>query len=242
MADNFFAHPLHQELKIMNILLIDEQPVIHEGLSSFLKDYDDISITDYTSSVVDALKLLKQNVYDLVLMDLAIPEMSGEEAIRLICEENSELAIIIYSNRKDEAFVYQALNAGARGYLLKNTPMEELVFAVRSINMQKYILSPDLNPDIIDFYLENRNLEDDYLGDYESLTQREKQVFRLLANGEETQAIAEALFISEKTVAKHRSAIKKKLSLNNPVEMSHYAMRIGILDQEDFDKKPEQII
>ena len=108
--------------------------------------------------------------------------------------------------------------------------------------MDEYILSPELSPTIIDFYLEHRDLGEDRLGDYQELTKREKQVFRLIANGGNTREIAEVLCISPKTVAKHRTSIKKKLSLNSPVEMTQYAMRIGILSQEDFDKAPKQIL
>lgn len=226
----------------LNILILDEQPVVKQGLESFLSEYPDLNIVACAGNAQEGLEKMRQGPLDVVLMDLALPDMSGKEAIRLLHGENQNVAIIIYSERKDEAFVYQALKAGARGYLLKNTPMEEVVKAIRRTHMDEYILSPELSPKIIDFYLEHRNLAEDRLGDYQELSDREKQVFRLIANGGETGEIAEVLCISPKTVAKHRTAIKKKLALNNPVEMAQYAMRIGILRQEDFAKEPEQII
>lgn len=226
----------------LNILILDEQPVVKEGLESFLAEYPDLNIVASAGNVREGLEKMRQGPLDVVLMDLALPDMSGKEAIRHLHEENQNVAIIIYSERKDEAFVYQALKAGARGYLLKNTPMAEVVKAIRRIHMDEYLLSPELSPKIIDFYLQHRNLADDRLGDYQELTDREKQVFRLIANGGETAEIAEVLCISPKTVAKHRTAIKKKLALNNPVEMTQYALRIGILRQDDFAKEPEQIM
>jgi len=226
----------------LNILLIDEQPVVREGLESFLMDYADLDIVGFANNAQDGLNQVRTRPLDVVLMDLALPDMSGREAIRLIHGENPKAAIIVYTDRSDEAFVYQSLKAGARGYLLKSTPMKEVVNAIRRIHMDEYILSPELSPTIIDFYLEHRDLGEDRLGDYHELTDREKQVFRLIANGGITREIAEVLCISPKTVAKHRTAIKKKLSLNSPVEMTQYAMRIGILSQEDFEKEPNQIL
>jgi two-component system response regulator NreC len=226
----------------LNILILDEQPVVQEGLESFLKDYSDLNIVAGAASAREALEKLQGIAVDVVLMDLALPDMSGKEAIRLFHEENQDAAIIVYSDRKDEAFVYQALKAGARGYLLKNTRMEEIVNAIRRIHMDEYILSPELSPAIIDFYLKHRDIGEDRLGHYQELTDREKQVFRLIANGESTQEISEVLYISPKTVAKHRTAVKKKLALNSSVEMTQYAIRIGILNQEDFAKDPKQIL
>lgn len=224
------------------ILIIDEQPVVKEGLESFFADYPDINIMAATDNLLDSLEKLRETKIDVILMDLALPDINGKEAIRILHEEDREVTIIVYSDRKDEAFVYQALKAGARGYLLKSTPMEEVASAIRRINMDEYILCPELSPTIIDFYLAHRDLEEDSLGKYHELTEREQQVFRLLANGEETREIAEVLCISPKTVAKHRTAIKNKLSLDSPVKMTQYAIRIGILQEDDFEKPPEQIL
>ena len=229
-------------MDVRNILILDEQPVVKEGLESFFADYPDINILAECDGLADCLDEMRQVRPDVVLMDLALPDVSGKEAIRVLHEEDREMAIIIYTDRRDEVFVYQALKAGARGYLLKSTPMEEVVNAIRRIDMDEYILSPELSPAIIDFYLKHRDLEDDSLGEYQKLTDREKQVFRLFANGVDTQEVSEILCISPKTVAKHRSSIKKKLSLNNPVEMAQYAIRIGVLDQDDFGKEPDQIL
>ncbi|MGW8311919.1 MAG: response regulator [Desulfuromonadales bacterium] len=226
----------------LKIFIVDEQPVVKEGLESFLEEYADLVIAGFAANIQDAMESLRQLNPDVILMDLALPDMSGKEAIRLLCEEYPDAAVIIYTDRKDEAFVYQALKAGAHGYLLKSSPLQDVVNAIRRVNMDEYILSPDLSPAIIDFYLEHRDLGNDRLGDYQQLSEREKQVFRLLANGEETQEVAELLCISPKTVAKHRSSIKRKLDLKTPVEMTQYAMRIGILKQEDFDKSPDQIL
>ena len=244
-ACNYFLSHISMAGDIMqklNILLIDEQPVVSEGLESFLMDHADLDIVAFAKNAQQGLEQVKRRPLDVVLMDLALPDMSGREAIRLIHAENPKVAIIVYTDRSDEAYVYQSLKAGARGFLLKSTPLKEVVNAIRKIHMDEYILSPELSPAIIDFYLEHRDLGEDQLGDYQELTEREKQVFRLIANGGITNEIAEVLCISPKTVAKHRASIKKKLSLDNPVEIAQYAIRIGILSQEDFEKDPKQVL
>ena len=214
----------------LNILIIDDHPVVTEGLKSFLQEYPDISILAEADSAKSGLELLRHAPVDVVLMELVLPDMDGPEAIQLYHEEYPDLAILVYTNSDDESAIYRSLKAGANGYLLKKTPLEQIVEALRNVRLQKYILSPELSPAIVDFYLENRDLSDDYLGEYDALTEREKQVFRLLAEGQETQQIADFLCISPKTVAKHRSAIKKKLLLNNVAEMAQYAISLGLID------------
>jgi len=140
-------------METLHILLIDEQPVVREGLESFLVDYSDLDIVAFADNAREGLDQVKRRPLDVVLIDLALPDMSGKEAIRLIHDENPKVAIIVYSDRSDEAFVYQSLKAGARGFLLKSTPLEEVVNAIRKIHMDEYILSPELNPTIINFYL-----------------------------------------------------------------------------------------
>ncbi len=166
---------------------------------------------------------------DVVITELVLPDMDGAEAITLFLEEFPQIDVLVYSVSGDESSVFRALKAGAKGYILKSRPLEELVHAIQQIDMNDYTLSPDLNPAIINFYLENRGNGDDQLAEYQSLTRREKQVFRFLAAGRQTHEIASLLCISPKTVAKHRASIKKKLSLNNPAEMAQYAIQVGLI-------------
>lgn len=216
----------------LQVIVIDDHPVIEKGLKSYLSGHPDYRIAGYAPGGQRGLELLRRGLADVVIMELALPDMQGVEVIRLIREEYPTVAVLVYSGRQDENSVFRALKAGARGYVLKSSPLEELLNAVRSVAVGDYVLSPGLTPAIIEFYLAHRMEETDRLGDYQVLTEREKQVFRLLANGKDTEDISRTLHISPKTVAKHRAAIKKKLSLKNTAEIAQYAMRIGVVDVE----------
>lgn len=217
----------------VHIVIVDQQPVVEEGLVHFLKDSSDINLSASAQSGASGLALLNQVKVDLIVMDPVFPELDGAEVIRLFLAEKPDLGIVVYSARGDEISVYQALKAGARGYILKQSPVSELVDAIREVNRGGYALSPSLNPGIIEFYLEHRDESDDQFAGYQELSDREKQVFRLLAMGKQTAEIADLLSISPKTVAKHRVSIKKKLDLANSVEMAQYAIRLGLVNVDE---------
>ncbi len=216
----------------IRILLVDQFPIIEEGLESFLQDYPDLRIVATAQDGLTGLEELRRTAVDVAILDLALPELDGAEAILLYLEQHPGLGVIVYSGQADETSVYRALKAGARGYVLKSSPISELAEAIRAVQRGDFFLSPSLNPAIIQFYLDHRGTEEDELGSYERLSDREQQVFRLLADGKQTNEIAEILCISPKTVAKHRVAIKKKLDLQSPAEMTQYAIRLGLISFE----------
>ncbi|MGK2944215.1 MAG: response regulator [Desulfuromonadales bacterium] len=223
---------MNNKIKKLQLLVIDRHPVIEKGLESFIDKLPDICIVAFAQSGLDGLEKLRQTPVDVILMELSLPDLEGTEALRLYQREDPRVAILIYSSDEGEASVYRALKAGARGYVLKSAALADVIEAIRHVSLGEYALSPSLNQAIIKFYLEHREQGKGQLCEYGMLTDREKQVFRMLADGWETQEISEALCISPKTVAKHRAATKKKLSLNNAVEMAQYAMRIGLLSPE----------
>ena len=213
----------------LQVVVIDQHPVVEEGLELLLRDDPEIRITRTASAGEEGLQLLRQSSVDVVVIDPHLPDIDGEEIIRLIKEQQSGLPIVVFSEQDEEIAVYNALKAGARGYILKSAPLCELVSAIREVHSGGYALSTSLSPTIIKFYLEHRDQGCDQLGDYQALTEREKQVFRLLAMGHQTREIAELLYISPKTVAKHRVAVKKKLSLDSSAEMAQYAIQLGLI-------------
>ncbi len=228
-----FAFQEVELVSALQVLIVAEFPVVEEGLDYLLQDFIDIEVVATTSNGVEGLQRLRQLPIDVVVLALSSAELSAQEAIRLYLEEKPQLGVVVYSGHDDEVAVFEALKAGARGYVLKNAPITEIVDAIREVHQGGYVLSPSLNPSIIQFYLGHREDADDQLSEYQLLTDREKQVFRLLADGKQTNDISDILCISPKTVAKHRAAVKKKLSFNTTAEMAQYAIQLGVINVEN---------
>lgn len=226
----------------VRVLVVDAHPIIEEGLELLFEGHPDLKIVATACTGREGLEKLRATAVDVVVLEMALPELDGGEAIRLYLEEFPQLAILVYSGQSDEAAVFRALKAGARGYILKTAPLPALIEAIRKVQCGEYVLSPSLNPAIIEFYLKHRDRGVDPLAGYESLSEREKQVFRLLADGLQTREIADILCISAKTVAKHRVAVKKKLALKNVADMAHYAMRIGLVDLTGLQASRDEVI
>lgn len=216
----------------MRLLIVDDHPIIEEGLVFFLEKYPEITVVGTAKDGLEGLEKLRSLHPDMVVLDLAMPRLDGVEAIRLYLREIHDLGIVVFTGRKSDVSLYQALEAGARGYVLKGGPVSQLVDAMRAVQTGHYWLSPELSDVLIPSYLQKTGQEFDLLGNFKSLTSREQQVFRLLAGGKSTHEIGDLLHISPKTVAKHRVTVKEKLNLKNPAEMAQYAARIGLKDSE----------
>jgi two-component system response regulator NreC len=212
----------------LRILIVDDHPVVGEGLCIFLKAYPDIKVVGTASDGLEGFEMLLRHDPDIVLLDMGMPKLDGVEAIQLYLRKKPNLGIVIFSGHKNDVNVYQALDAGARGYVVKGNPISQVVDAVREVHRGGYWLSPELTSGVITSFLRRPDQQPHELDAFKSLTTREQQVFRLFAKGMETREIADLLNISPKTVAKYRVAVKQKLNLKNVVEMANYATRIGL--------------
>ncbi|HMB16386.1 MAG TPA: response regulator transcription factor [Pelovirga sp.] len=214
---------------IQRLLLVDDHPIIAQGLKLFLDRHPDIEMIGAAEDGRKGLEILRTKNPDIVLLDLAMPGLDGIESIRLYLNERPEVKIIVFTGIDNDVHVYQALEAGACGYILKGGSMAKVLEAIREVGRGGYWLSPELNHCIIKSFVKGIQQDPDVLEDFRSLTKREQQVFRLLAGGKSTAEVADTLCISPKTVAKHRVAVKSKLNLNNVADMANYAMSIGLI-------------
>ena len=212
----------------MRLLIVDDHPIIEEGLLFFLEKYPDIEVVGTARDGREGLEQLRKTKPDMVLLDLAMPKLDGVEAIRLYLQERPEVGIVVFTGQKSSVYLYQALQAGARGYVLKGSPIAQIVEALRAVREGGSWLSPELSDAIVDSLTRKPDQGPDELAAFKSLTVREQQVFRLLAAGKATRDIADLLHISPKTVAKHRVAVKEKLQLRNPAEMATFATQMGL--------------
>jgi two-component system response regulator NreC len=216
--------------EVFSVYIIDDHPVIKDGLPPLLEKASGIRVIGSAPEVNTALKELKYLTPDVILLDVSMPQLSGLDAIALIRDELPKVRILMFSMHEKEAYVYRALSAGALGYVVKGSPLNELIKAIETVGSGHYFLSPGLEEEVLQTYLSDRQAKNEPEGGYDLLTEREQQVFRLLVAGSTTQQISKTLDLSPKTVEKHRTSITKKLGTGNLVEMVKYAVQLGIID------------
>ena len=214
----------------IRILLADDHQIVRAGLKNLLDKHKDIEIVgeaaDGRETVAQALKIEP----DVVVMDIAMPGLNGMEATRQIIEENPNIRIIALSMHSDRQYVSGMFQSGASGYLLKDCAADELVDAVRTVFGRQIYLSKEITGVVVK---EMVSLRKRGLGPESDLSDREREVLQLLAEGKSTREIAEILFISIKTVETHRQKIMAKLEIYTLPELTKYAIRAGLTSVEN---------
>jgi len=219
----------------LNIFIVDDHPVIKEGLPVMLEHYPDLQVIGSAVDAHDALKKLKYLSPDVIILDISLPQLSGLDAISLFRKELPRTQIMVFSMHEKEAYVHRALSAGALGYIVKGSPISELIEGLRAVHAGEYFLSSRMKKEVFQTYLRDRQDEPSEPSGYDLLTEREQQVFRLLVAGSSTQQISNSLHLSPKTVEKHRTSVSKKLETRNLVEMVKYAVQLGIIDTDTWE-------
>jgi len=215
----------------IKILIADDHAIVRNGLRRLLEEQSDMVVVGEANDGLQTVKKVKSLRPNVALVDIAMPKLSGLEAVGLIKEAVPDTQVVLLSMHEKDAYVDRALASGAKGYVLKASPTSDVLEAIRAVYNNKYFLSSKVNAQIIDTYLRNRKDNSEVSG-YNLLSEREQQVFRLLVEGRETSDTADILCISLKTVKKHRANIMKKLNVHNMVEMVKYAVKIGIIGPE----------
>lgn len=215
---------------VLRVLLVDDHPVVRLGIRSLLDSQPDISVVGEASTGEEAIHKALQLKPELVLMDIAMPGMSGIEATRRIKQELPDIHVLVLTMHDDEEFFFPVLRAGASGYVLKECEYQELLYAVRLVPQGQVFLSPAVAKSVLEeFLMASTGQEDEKYG---NLTPREKEVLRLAASGQTNREMASTLFLSMRTVEKHRQAVMRKLGLSTREDLKKYALRRGIIDFE----------
>ena len=220
----------------IKILLADHHLMVREGLKALLNQESQFEVVGEAANSQEAWERVKTDKPDIVLLDLTLPILTRFDTIQLIKEASAQTSVIVVSNSIKQSHVRQALQGGARGYILKTSNFQELGEAIQAIHQGGYYLSPEIKTDIIDHFIKQTD-EGPVNDKYNLLTRREKEVFRMLIAGNTTDEIAQLLYISPKTVAKHRSNLMEKLEIFNIASLVRYAMKIGVLDEEGLGSK-----
>ena len=214
----------------VRIVLADDHTILREGLRALLTADDEIVVVGEAQDGREAVRCVERLEPDLLLMDLSMPRMSGMDAIREIKKRYPDTRIIALTVHKTEEYLLTTLQAGADGYVLKDATHEELVMAIRNVMAGKSYLSPDVSEKVIEGYLVGKESSRS-LSAWETLSQREREVLKLIAEGYKNKEIAEDLCISLKTVEKHRANLMKKLDLHNAAALTVYAVEKGLVNR-----------
>jgi two-component system response regulator NreC len=210
------------------VLIAEDHTLIREGLRSLISSHPDLEVIGEAADGREALLLVEKLHPALVLMDLSMPRMGGIEAIRRIKKDWPNLKVLAVTVNDSEEFVLAALQAGADGYILKDSSHAELIQAIRNILAGKRVLSPSISGKVIEGYL-SRKMAESVQSSWETLTLREREVLKLIGEGNKSKEIADYLCISLHTVEKHRSNLMEKLDLHSASALTSYAIKKGLV-------------
>ena len=214
-------------LKI-RILLADDHALVRRGLRLVLEAEPDMEVVGEAGDGATAIALALDTPADLAILDISMPRMTGLQAVAEIRRRKPELRCLMLSMHENERYLYEALKAGAAGYVLKSVADRDLVNAVRAAMRGEPFLYPGAMTPLIEEYL--RQARDEPTIREDPLTPREREVLKLIAESRSTKQIAAALVISEKTVERHRENMLDKLGMHDRVELTRYAIRTGLIE------------
>lgn len=216
--------------KEYRIVIAEDHTILREGLKALLVSDSKFKVVGEAEDGRDAIRLAEKLEPDLILMDLSMPRMNGMDAIAEIKKRLSDIKIVVLTVHKTEEYILAALQAGADGYLLKDDTHAELMMAVKSVFSGKTYLSPAISEKVIEGYIEGRKTLKTSTS-WDSLSRREREVLKLIAEGNKNKEIAEYLYLSLKTVEKHRSNLMKKLDLHNAATLTAFAIEKGLVNK-----------
>ncbi|TAK33016.1 MAG: response regulator transcription factor [Chloroflexota bacterium] len=213
----------------IRVMLADDHTILRQGIRAILEAHADIQVigeaSDGRETVTKALALKP----DVILMDIAMPSMTGLEATRQIKQQSPQTKILILTMHENEEYILQILQSGGSGYVLKRAAASELVHAIRAVYQGDFFLHPAITKALVSDYLK-RVQSGQEVTSYDRLTDREREILKLIAEGNTNKEIAELLSLSIKTVEAHRVHIMEKLGLHSRVDLVKYAIRTGLID------------
>jgi two-component system, NarL family, response regulator NreC len=215
-------------MKKVRILLADDHTVMRAGLRTLLERQPNLEVVGEAEDGRQTVQLASSHVPDVVVMDIAMPNLNGVEATRRMVSKQPNISVVILSMYSDESYVMRALEAGARAYLLKDSAVTDLIRAIEAVSQGKSFFSPKISRILAEEYvraLKRKGVSDSY----ELLTPREREILQLLAEGRTNKEVATSLNISVYTAETHRGNILQKLNLHSSAELVLYAVRKGII-------------
>ena len=213
------------------IVIAEDHTILRAGLIALLTSNPDFEIVGEADNGRDAIRRVIELKPDLIIMDLSMPGMNGMDAVREIKDRMPEVKALVLTVHSEEEYVLASLQAGANGYVLKDATHNELLIAAERVLDGKTFLSPDITEKVVNSYLNTSNVSQEPVTRWDTVTQRERQILKLIAEGHTNKSMAEYLCISVKTVEKHRANLMKKLDLHNVSALTTYALEKGIISR-----------
>lgn len=212
----------------IKILIADDHALFREGIKAVLSAYSDLQVVGEAADGQEAIEEAKRLQPDIVLMDIAMPGLGGLEATLELKKLFPKLKILVLTQYDNREYLYRFLKAGVSGYVLKRAAGTELVNAIRAVHRGGTFLQPEMTPSVVEGFLGKLALAEQE-DPYEKLTDREKQVLKLVAEGKTNKDVAEVLAISVKTAMAHRANLMEKLGIHNKAELVRFAIERGIV-------------
>jgi len=213
------------------IVIAEDHTILREGLRSLLSSDSDLQVVAEAKDGQEAIRMVEKFRPHLILMDLSMPRMNGLDAIREVKKRSPGTKILVLTIHKAEEYILSTFRMGANGYALKDSTHTELSMAIRNVLAGKYYLSPEIADKVLEGYLEGRKTLKNKTS-WETLTQREREILKLIGEGYKNKKIADFLCISVKTVEKHRANLMNKLDLHNVQALTAFAIERGLVNLE----------
>ena len=215
-------------MKEIRVLVVDDHTIVRDGICALLELAGDIKVVGEASNGKEAIEMVKKLNPDVVLMDIAMPIMGGLDATHRIHKEFPHVKVLALTQYDDREYVFPIIEAGAYGFISKSAASSELTTGIRSVYHGDSFLSPSVAKYLVEVYRQGNTVKKN-LDPYDELTEREREVLKLLAEGHTIQEIANMLSVSPKTAEGHKTSLMSKLDIHNRTELVKYALRKGII-------------
>ncbi len=217
-------------MKPIRVLLADDHTLVRAGFRRLIQDLENVEVVAEAENGREALRLAQEHQPDMILLDIAMPGLNGLEVAARVREQFPQVRVLMLSMYLNEEYVWQALRAGASGYLLKDSADSELEIAIRAVAQGETYLSPPVSKQVISDYMTRADSEPHSLS---RLTPRQREVLQLIAEGHSTKEIAFLLQVSVKTVETHRTELMERLSIYDVAGLVRYAIRVGLVSADN---------
>ncbi|MEW6207427.1 MAG: response regulator transcription factor [Acidobacteriota bacterium] len=217
-------------MKPIRVLLADDHTLVRAGLRTLIQTLVGMEVVGETGDGQEVLSMVEKHRPNVILMDIAMPGLNGIEVASRVTKDHTDVKVIILSMHATEEYVLQAMRAGAKGYLLKDSATVELELALRAVMKGETFLSPSVSRHVVEGYVRGKAGEE---GSLEMLTPRQREILQLIAEGNTTKEIAVKLNLSVKTVETHRTQLMDRLSIHDVAGLVRYAIRVGLVTAND---------